>query len=252
MIRGVFFDLYGTLFLYGNMKQAWSVWLDTFYSCMQDIGLSISKEEFSTACDRFFGRDEPVKLDSDMSLFENRIVDFAHNYNLPASKEDVRRIAEIVVNSWQDFIDVDPNTKVVLEKLKNNYITGLVSNFDHPRHVRKCLREHQLDSLFDTIVVSAEVGIKKPDPRIFDRALQETKIQSSAVVYVGDTADDMTAAEAAGMKSILIKRHTRGTDESALDFSTGEAGKKGILKTHTHTISGLTELLPLVEQMKLA
>ena len=249
MIRGIFFDLYGTLFLYGDMKQAWTVWFNTFYSCMQGIGLSLSAEEFSAACDRFFGRDEPEKIDPEMSLFENRILEFVHDYKLSVSKDEIKQIAEIVVNSWQDFIDIDPNTKIVLEELKRNYIVGLVSNFDHPPHVRKCLKEQKLDSLFDTIVVSAEVGIKKPDPRIFDRALQETRIKSSEVIYVGDTSDDMTAAEAAGMKSVLIQRHIRGTDENALDFSTDKAPEKEIPRNHKHTISDLTELIPLVGQM---
>ncbi|MBN1647882.1 MAG: HAD family hydrolase [Spirochaetales bacterium] len=249
MIRGIFFDLYGTLYLYGDMKQAWSVWLETFYSCMRDIGLSISIDEFSSECDRFFGREEPKKLDSEMSLFENRIIDFAENCNLETSKDEIRKIAGIIVNSWQDFIDVDPDTKYVLETLNRKYILGLVSNFDHPDHVRKSLKENQLENLFHSIVVSAEVGVKKPDPKIFDRAFQETRLKPNEVIYVGDTADDMAAAGAAGMKSVLIKRVIRGTDESALDFSTGNISENGILKTHTHTISNLKDLIKLVEEM---
>ncbi|MBN1638135.1 MAG: HAD family hydrolase [Ignavibacteriales bacterium] len=251
MIRGIFFDLYGTLYLYGDMKQAWSVWLETFYSCMRDIGLSISKNEFSKECDRFFGREEPKKLDDEMSLFENRIIDFVENYQLATSKNGIRKIAEIVVNSWQDFIDIDPDTKFVLETLKRNFIIGLVSNFDHPIHVRKSLKENQLESLFDSIVISAEVGVKKPDPKIFNRAFHETRLAPNEVIYVGDTADDMTAAAAAGMKSVLIKRNIRGTDEGALDFSISTNSDKALLRTNAHTISELKDIIPLVKEMNM-
>ena len=249
MIKAVFFDLYGTLFLYGDMKQGWTVWLDAFYSCLREIGLSVSKEEFTTACDQFLGRAEPQNPIAEFSLLENRIYEFARDFKLTASKDEVKNTAEALVNSWQDFIDIDPHTKHVLETLKQKYILGLVSNFDHPAHVRKCLKEEGIDILFDTIVVSAEVGTKKPDPAVFDRALKETGIQPHEVVYVGDTAGDMKAAEAAGMEFVLIRRQVRGTDESALDFSSKEAGNTKKSETHARSISSLDELIPFIQRL---
>ena len=249
MIRGIFFDLYGTLFLYGDMKQAWNVWLSTFYKCMRDLGLSITIEDFSSACDQFFGREEPKNPDSEMTLLENRINELVHNYRLLASKRDIKEIADIIVASWQDFIELDPDTIPVLENLSRNYIIGLVSNFDHPRHVRKCLSEYRLDNFLDTIVVSAEVGVKKPDPKIFDKALKDTNIRATEVIYIGDTADDITAAKAADMHSVLIQRKVRGTDVNALDFTDNKSHRMEKPKIQTHTISSLPELIPLIEQL---
>jgi FMN phosphatase YigB (HAD superfamily) len=47
---------------------------------------------------------------------------------------------------------------------------------------------------FTAIVISGEVGIRKPDPRIFHLALQRTGLQPEEVVYVGDTEEDIAGA----------------------------------------------------------
>ncbi len=249
MIRGIFFDLYGTLFLYGDMKKAWTVWLNTFYSCLSDLGLKMSKKDFSNACDQFFGREEPAVINKDLTLLENRIIDLALAEELEVSINDVISTADIMVESWQKFIEPDPDAVPTLERLNSNFTLGLVSNFDHPRHVRKYLEKYNLDGFFDTIVVSAEVGVKKPDPEIFVRALEETGLDAADIVYVGDTEDDILAAEAANMKPVLIQRLVRGTDETALDFTVGKNRETGKERNSTNIISGLPELVSLVKTL---
>ena len=72
-IKGVFFDLYGTLLIYGDMKAAWSDWLTAFFSKLVPLGLSLSQEDFSQECDRFFGKDPPKNGKDGFTIFENRI-----------------------------------------------------------------------------------------------------------------------------------------------------------------------------------
>jgi len=45
-IQGIFFDLYGTLLVYGNMKKAWSDWLSAFYHLLEKQGLIYPKNPF--------------------------------------------------------------------------------------------------------------------------------------------------------------------------------------------------------------
>ncbi len=53
---------------------------------------------------------------------------------------------------------------------------------------------------FRSIVISEEVGIAKPDPRIFAPALQKIGVQAADILYVGDSVtSDMAAARNAGM-----------------------------------------------------
>ena len=122
-----------------------------------------------------------------------------------------------------------------------------MSNFDHPRYVRKYLSEYQLDILFETIMISGDVGVKKPDPHIFSLALSATRLRPVEIVYVGDTNEDIEVANASGMFPILIKRQDNCTDINYHDFESDI--QNGIIKdinkirTSCKIISTLKELL---------
>ncbi len=247
MIKGIFFDLYGTLFIFGDMKKAWADWLHHFYSSLKAYGLELSKEEFSKECDKFFGKDEPALNDPNLTVFEKRIKAQCFSLGIKPGEEDICRIADLIASKWQEEIKIDPDAIPVLKKLKESKKLGLISNFDHPRHVRKYLSEYGLDVFFETIIISGDVGVKKPDPRIFEPALSATGLIPAEVLYVGDTEEDVEAANALGMIAVMIKRRDNYTDTNYLDFESDI--QNGIIKdinkirTSCKIISTLKELL---------
>ncbi|MFC1533171.1 HAD family hydrolase [Thermodesulfobacteriota bacterium] len=206
MIRGIFFDLYGTLFVYGDMEKAWADWLQHFHISLREHGLKLSKEDFSNECDRFFGKDEPTLDEKNLTVFEKRIKSLCSTLEIKICDKDIGNIADLIAGKWQEQIKLDKDAIAVLKELKEHKKLGLVSNFDHPRHVRKHLSKYSLEYLFETVIISGEVGVTKPDPNIFKPALCSTGLTPSEVAYVGDTAEDIEAADAAGMMPILIKR----------------------------------------------
>lgn len=217
--RGVFFDLFGTLLMYGDMKAAWSRWLASFHACLCPHGLSLSEDLFARECDRFFGKDEPLAKDDGFTVFERRIHCLIERLNLIVDRDEITCIANHIAGVWHDHIHLDPDAVAVLVALQKHKKLGLVSNFDHPPHVHRVLTNHRLSGYFQSIIISGDVGVKKPDPRIFAPALKETGLQPSEVVYVGDTEEDVAAAKAAGITPVLIQRQTSGTDSNALDFT---------------------------------
>ncbi len=218
-IRGYFFDLYGTLLVYGDMHQAWSDWLTSFYDLLKAQGLDSTRADFSQACDGFFSAAPPHDGDNDLTVLERRIQRLCATYNHQLSTSALRDIADQIAAAWQTHISIDPAAMPVLTQLKQAKKTvGLVSNFDHPPHVRGLLSENGWAHVFDTVIISSEVGIKKPDPAIFALALQDTGITPPDAIYVGDTHDDVAGAIAAGIQPILIKRTDHPTDSNALDF----------------------------------
>lgn len=73
-----------------------------------------------------------------------------------------------------------------------------------------------LEDTFEVIVDSANVGIRKPDPRIFEIALKSLGIQASDAVYAGDIPDvDVEGARAAGIRGFLIDPHNDFPDYDA-------------------------------------
>jgi putative hydrolase of the HAD superfamily len=61
--------------------------------------------------------------------------------------------------------------------------------------------------LVDGVVTSAEVGVAKPSPRVFQRALSVAGVEAGEALHVGDTADnDLKGAAAAGVRAVLLQR----------------------------------------------
>lgn len=69
---------------------------------------------------------------------------------------------------------------------------------------------------FDAIVASALVGARKPDPAIFERALELAGCDAAEAIHVGDTADDVDGARAAGIDVLRIVRDDGGGDITSL------------------------------------
>ena len=76
--------------------------------------------------------------------------------------------------------------------------TGLVSNSWVMDHYTDELRE-----LFDSIVISGEVGLHKPEPEIFELAARQVSREPGDCVFVDDLRENCAGAEALGMTAIL-------------------------------------------------
>ena len=72
---------------------------------------------------------------------------------------------------------------------------------------RDKIRALCIEGWFDSIVISGEVGVAKPDPRIFELALDRLAAKKEATWHVGDSlASDVAGAKAAGLTSIWLNR----------------------------------------------
>ncbi len=106
------------------------------------------------------------------------------------------------------FDDVVPT----LESLKAKGIRmAVLSNWDVSLH--KVLRRFELTDYFDVVIASLEEGIEKPDPALFQIALDRLGVEAEGCVHVGDSPlDDLTGARNAGMKGILLDRSLSHTE----------------------------------------
>ena len=240
-INGIFFDLYGTLLVYGNMDAAWADWLNTLHEQLRSRGLILSHESLAKTCDQFYSKSEPTPRQHNLTVFEQRIQNLCFDLKLNLTPEDIKMIANKVVKAWQKHISLDSETPHVLYTLHRSKKLALVSNFDHPPHAHSVLRKLDLTSYFHSVVISGEIGIKKPDPRIFNPALEQTGMKPEEVIYVGDTEDDIIAARAAGLVPVLIQRDNEGNvwDFTANTHNSGEEK----LTLDVRTITKLSEIL---------
>ena len=89
----------------------------------------------------------------------------------------------------------------VLEELRKRSIKlGIVSN--NNASVRNALSKLKLTPYFESIIISDEVGISKPDPRILELACNELGVSCRDSIYVGDHPFDILCAHSADMPVI--------------------------------------------------
>ena len=97
-----------------------------------------------------------------------------------------------------------PTVKPALDQMQKKYRLGIVSNAQEAFTMPE-LGLYKLGPYFETIVLSSQVGVKKPNSRIFARALADLNVKPEKVVFVGnDMEADMLGASKLGMKTIYL------------------------------------------------
>ena len=125
---------------------------------------------------------------------------------------DAERIARRVYDEfgdagrWRAYVDVEP----AFARLRARGLQlGLISNWE--RRLAGLIDGLGLAGYLDVIVSSAEVGLHKPDPRIFELACERVGVSPAAAAHVGDHHyADVLGATAVGMVPVLIDRHGSG------------------------------------------
>ena len=104
---------------------------------------------------------------------------------------------------------VDPDAEAVVRDLARDYTLALVTN-GAPDVQREKLSLTTLGPSFDVTIISAEIGVGKPDARIFEAALAGLDLGPKDAVMVGDSlARDVAGAHAAGLRAVWIDRGER-------------------------------------------
>ena len=127
-----------------------------------------------------------------------------------AAAPPIPELAELLVGAlrFAPFDDVAP----VLTACRGLGIrTVVVSDWDCALAAH--LADIGIGHLLDAVVVSAEIGVAKPDPRIFAAALEAVGVGPEAAMHVGDDPRrDLHGAEMAGIMGVLLDRDDRHAD----------------------------------------
>jgi len=100
----------------------------------------------------------------------------------------------------------------VLAELKKKYRLGLISNTDQSgeKELRDALRRLGIEHYFDVVIATKDVGVNKPDPLPFKKALSALGVAPEKAVMIGDRAAcDILGAKRVGMKTILFRFRDR-------------------------------------------
>ncbi|HEX2429120.1 MAG TPA: HAD family hydrolase [Gaiellaceae bacterium] len=119
--------------------------------------------------------------------------------------DDVRLFLQAAHEAWSSHYVLADSTHALLEALRARGLKlALVSNTASPQWLLQPMLERQgIAERVDAIVLSSEVGKRKPHPAIFERALSELDVDASVALFVGDRLEaDVLGASRIGMKTI--------------------------------------------------
>jgi len=211
VIKAIFFDWFNTLACYEPPRE------ELHSRALKEFGIGVSPEEILPAvlaADSYFfeentnspvGKRDPKERAKVYTRYQQMILTEA---GIKADQELLAKVMKKVGElfegtTWALFDDVLPTLKVLKQQ---NFTIGLLTNL--AKDMDPICRKLGLEPYLDFKVTSEEVGADKPNPLIFQAALQRAGVDASAAIHVGDQYKmDVVGARGVGINSILIDRY---------------------------------------------
>ncbi|MHA1725602.1 MAG: TIGR02253 family HAD-type hydrolase [Promethearchaeota archaeon] len=211
---------------------------------MIDLGLNISLSKANTIMDEIVS-DYGSNFPKHYNYLIKRLNNFEEGVNVPPG-EQYKYISAAVIAYHQAKIDnirLYDDVEECLKKLRKMKIKTAIITDGIPIKQYEKINRLGLTDLIDLVVISDQLGIRKPNPKLFDYCLKKFGVKGEEVIYVGDRIEkDIIPALLNNMISVYIHRggkwDTRTTgmripDEIQPDYE----------------ISNLNELFPIIEEL---
>ena len=200
-VTDVFFDLDHTLWDFDKNSAL------TFEKIFDLNGLNVPLNDFITAY-------EPINLEY-WRLYRNEEIDKAGlrygrlndafvELDLKVEDDLIHKLSEDYITFLSSFNHLFQDTMEILDYLKPRYRLHIITNgFKEVQYGK--LKNSGIEPYFETITNSEMVGVKKPNPKIFYHALEQSKASSENSVMIGDNLEaDVHGALNIGLDAIMF------------------------------------------------
>lgn len=220
-IKAIGFDLFDTLITVKGpaLREA----LERLITTLKRQGFIFDEEAFMSAY-RQAARQHIEDTRKDGRETHNRfwLCDALQQMGYPVSPEDPRIAAAIeqYFDKFNEYIALIPGTREMLQQLQGRYRLGLLSNFTHAPAAKALISDLELDTFFEVILISGELGYRKPHPSVFTRLREQLDVGNNELVYIGDNPeDDIQGALNAGIQPIWMVYTWKQNNNFANRFS---------------------------------
>jgi putative hydrolase of the HAD superfamily len=217
-IRALLFDVNSTL-----IDIETDEWMEEAYRAIAHFltyqGISLHRGEvrdlyFRTMKDQFERSQEKYPEFDVVAVWREVVARSASDYtrSLPPQRfhEMPRFIAEMQRGISRKRLEAFPQVEEVLRELKGRYRLAIVSDAQSAYALPE-LRAAGLHEYFDAIIISGDYGYRKPDPRLFQAALDRLTVAPDQAIFVGDDRyRDVFGAQQLGMKTVWLCNHRVG------------------------------------------
>lgn len=213
MEKVIFFDLDDTLLDHSLAAKAGATrFYETFRSSFNE-SLENFLKRWETVSEKYFQSNSPLLK---LTTRERRRARAREFFSETLSDLEAEKRFETYVSTYEENWNLFPDSLPCLQGLKNLHL-GLITNGEKEQH-RSKIERLGLEPHFQTVIISGEVGLAKPNPAIFELAAREARVGLSDCVYIGDRLQtDALAAQAAGMRGIWLDRKNKwGGEETGV------------------------------------
>jgi len=202
-LKGFLFDYGHTLVWFPHYERIHLASARNVQKKLQELGISAEITRIRTSIDGFARRRNGTVLRIDEEFKEILSILGVKT----CSQDDLR---EIIQMHWQPYVQ-DARSRRDVEKVlrylkTQGFKLGIVANI-WSGGMDPALKKLGLERFFDTAVASVDIGFQKPDPRIFQLALDRLKLTSSETIMVGDNpTSDIQGAHSLGIGTVRLLR----------------------------------------------
>ena len=213
-VKAVTFDLWETLLLERN---GWNLRrtnarCESLAQTLDKFNVKISVEQLASAFKKMASWLESVsEMENEAThLDQIRFIIKTASKGLITVKEGwIEDLSSAYVSPFLEVAPyLNPETRRVLRWLKDrNKLVGLICNtgLTPGFGLRRFLAKEGIAKCFDLMLFSDEVGIRKPNPEIFQMATQRLKVKPCEIVHIGDNLkSDVWGPKNAGLKAIYL------------------------------------------------
>jgi len=146
------------------------------------------------------------KIDKE-SLRYGRLNDVFKSLNMRIKTRMIYKLSEDYIDNLINFNHLFEGTVEILDYLKPKYKMHIITNgFKEVQHGK--LNKSNIDHYFDTVTNSEMVGVKKPNPKIFNHALDKARAKVENSIMIGDNYEaDIQGALNLGFEAICFNYH---------------------------------------------
>ena len=203
-LRAICFDLFDTLIIV--KRSALGNAMERLALLLMGEGFGFPMPEFITAYRRA-AREHFAAAALSGRETHNRfwIQEALNTLGHPVNADDPRiaNAIDAYFDIFNQYVALIPGTLEMLDALAPHYTLGLLSNFTHAPAARSILRHSGLIERFDVVLISDELGFRKPHPRVFQSLRAAVDCQPAEILFVGDNPDDdIQGALNAGMHAV--------------------------------------------------
>ncbi|QXP72495.1 noncanonical pyrimidine nucleotidase, YjjG family [Tenacibaculum sp. AHE15PA] len=204
-IKHIFFDLDHTLWDFDKNSKL------TFKQIIEEQGVKLKVDEFLNIYLPInlkywkLYRDEKV---SKSTLRYGRLKETFDALNYKISDDLISIISEDYIKYLPNYNHLFEGTVEVLEYLKQKYELHIITNgFEEVQNLK--MQKAGIDTYFKEVITSESVGVKKPNPKVFEFALMKAETIAKEAIMIGDSYEaDILGALNCGMLAIHFTNET--------------------------------------------